>query len=147
MTNQTIYLREAVAELIAGNEETAWTIASLDPTLNEGVTKAQWLEFARKAMATAQARQAAPAPAAAPRAPAPRVFEVGKTYWTRSLCDYDHVISATIVSRTAKTVKAETSRGVKTFRIRADYNGNESFQPWGNFSMAPTISAEKVAKD
>jgi len=31
-------------------------------------------------------------------------FVVGKTYTTRSVCDHDCIISATIVKRTAKTV-------------------------------------------
>jgi hypothetical protein len=71
-------------------------------------------------------------------------FEAGKTYATRSICDYECVISATIVKRTAKTVTVETSRGVKLFRVATDWNGNESFKPWGSYSMAPTISADDL---
>ena len=68
-------------------------------------------------------------------------FEAGKTYWTRSICDADMVISETIVSRTEKSVK--TASG-KTFRVK-EYNGVEQIKPWGSFSMAPRIGADKVA--
>jgi hypothetical protein len=70
-----------------------------------------------------------------------KTFEAGKTYWTRSIVDADHIIRETVVSRTAKTVK--TASG-KTFRV-AEFNGVEFFKPWGNYSMAPRISADKVA--
>jgi hypothetical protein len=68
-------------------------------------------------------------------------FEAGKTYSTRSICDASMVISETITSRTAKTVK--TASG-KSFRV-AEYNGVEFIKPWGSYSMAPRISADKVA--
>lgn len=71
-------------------------------------------------------------------------FETGKTYFCRSICDYDHVIEATIISRTAKTVKAETKRGTKTFRV-FELLGNEALRPWGNYSMAPIITADRVS--
>lgn len=66
-------------------------------------------------------------------------FEPGKTYTTRSICDHDCIIRETITSRTAKTVT--TTRG-KTFRV-SEYNGIEQFKPWGNYSMAPIMSADK----
>lgn len=68
-------------------------------------------------------------------------FEVGKTYHTRSICDSEMVISATIAKRTAKTV---TTTDGKTFRLR-EYQGIEKFNPWGSYSMAPIISADKAA--
>lgn len=72
-------------------------------------------------------------------------FEAGKTYSTRSIGDHNCVIWAVIVSRTAKTVKAETSRGIKTFRL-STYNGIEMFRPWGSFSMAPIIDATDLVQ-
>jgi hypothetical protein len=68
-------------------------------------------------------------------------FIAGKTYATRSICDADMVIRETIVSRTAKTVK--TASG-KSFRVN-EYDGVEFIKPWGSYSMAPRISADKVA--
>lgn len=69
-------------------------------------------------------------------------FEVGKTYATRSIGDSECIIRATIVRRTAKTVTAQTSRGVQTFRVSVSYCGqNEMFRPWGSYSMAPILEA------
>jgi len=71
-------------------------------------------------------------------------FVVGKTYSTRSLCDHDCVISATIAKRTAKTVTLTSGymgRDQKTFRLSVDPNGAEQFAPWGTYSMSPMIRA------
>lgn len=67
-------------------------------------------------------------------------FEIGKTYFTRSICDHDHIIKATIAKRTEKTVTtAEGKRfGVKIFE------DVEQINPWGRYSMAPIISADMV---
>lgn len=70
-------------------------------------------------------------------------FEVGKTYATRSVCDSECRIGITISSRTAKTIKTEAG---KTLRIFIDFQGFEAVRPWGSYSMAPIISAEKVAR-
>jgi hypothetical protein len=68
-------------------------------------------------------------------------FVAGKTYQTRSICDANMIIRETIVSRTAKTVK--TASG-KTLRVK-EYNGIEQILPWGSYSMAPRISADRMA--
>lgn len=65
-------------------------------------------------------------------------FEVGKTYYTRSIGDHNCIIRRTIARRTAKTI--ETTDGGK-FRIFLDCNGAEAIRPWGRFSMAPVLSA------
>jgi hypothetical protein len=67
-------------------------------------------------------------------------FEIGKTYFTRSIGDSNATFTATIVSRTAKTVKTDAG---KTFRV-SKYNGAEFFMPEGRYSMAPTIRADRV---
>lgn len=64
-------------------------------------------------------------------------FEVGKTYTTRSICDSECLIRATIIRRTAKTV---TLASGKTFRLSV-YRDVEQFRPWGNYSMSPVIDA------
>jgi hypothetical protein len=65
------------------------------------------------------------------------MFEVTKTYSTRSIGDHNCVFEITVVSRTAKTVK--TSDG-KTLRI-GSFEGVEFVRPMGNYSMAPIIRA------
>lgn len=76
---------------------------------------------------------------------AAKTFEVGKTYWTRSLVDYDSISSFTILARTAKqittTVRGETvKRGVRV------NDGVETFSPFGSYSMSPTIWADKAVQ-
>ncbi len=68
-------------------------------------------------------------------------FQAGRTYQTRSICDSECLIRATIAKRTAKTV---TTADGKTFRISV-YEGVEQFKPWGSYSMAPAISANRLA--
>jgi hypothetical protein len=68
------------------------------------------------------------------------VFAVGTTYQTRSACDYDCILSLTVAARTAKTLT--TAHG-KTLRIRAGEDGVERVMPWGRYSMAPVISADR----
>ena len=67
-------------------------------------------------------------------------FIVGKTYTTRSIVDYNCIISATITKRTAKTVTATVGGKDKTFKPFM-YDGCECFMPFGRHSMAPTIRA------
>ena len=70
-----------------------------------------------------------------------KTFEIGKTYYTRSICDYDCIIKVTVASRTAKTIK--TTDG-KSFRI-AVWSDVEQIKPWGRGSMMPIIDATKIA--
>lgn len=71
-------------------------------------------------------------------------FEPGQTYMTRSVCDHNCIISITVESRTAKTIK--TTAG-KTFRV-SEHEGNEQVSPWGRYSMAPIVGSDdtKVLK-
>jgi hypothetical protein len=68
------------------------------------------------------------------------IFETGKTYWTHSVCDHDTVIEVTIAKRTAKTV---TDTSGKRFGVRL-YDNVERINPWGSYSMAPVVSADRV---
>ena len=70
-----------------------------------------------------------------------QTFETGKTYQTRSICDADMVISVTVTSRTAKTIK--TAEG-KTLRVGI-YDNAEFVKPWGSYSMAPIVRADRIA--
>jgi hypothetical protein len=65
-------------------------------------------------------------------------FVVGKTYYTRSICDHDCVWGHSIKSRTAKMV---TLGNGKRFRIGV-HDGVEFIRPQGNYSMCPILRAE-----
>ena len=73
---------------------------------------------------------------------AKNTFEVGKTYWTRSVCDSECIITITVAKRTAKFLT--TTEG-KRLGI-SSWDGVEHVKPWGTYSMAPIISADKVTK-
>lgn len=69
-------------------------------------------------------------------------FQVGKTYTTRSACDYECIFSFKVIKRTAKFVTLENHVGAI---IRAGvkmHEGIERCYPLGNYSMAPRISAD-----
>lgn len=69
-------------------------------------------------------------------------FEIGNTYFTRSICDFNCAFEETIVSRTEKTVK--TASG-KTLRVSDKYTpGIEQIWPQGKYSMAPVISSNNI---
>lgn len=68
-------------------------------------------------------------------------FQPGGTYKTRSTCDHNCVISVTIASRTAATVT--TTEG-KKFRPGV-YDGAEYIKPWGSYSMAPIVRADRTS--
>lgn len=72
-------------------------------------------------------------------------FETGKTYTMRSVCDYDCIWTYTVIKRTACTVTLKDEHGdIKTCRISKlgiEIFGEESCNPLGNYSMAPTLRA------
>ena len=72
-------------------------------------------------------------------------FEVGQTYWTRSIGDADCIIEKKILKRTAKTVtvNAGGSRSQTRFKIHVDEDGREFIFPWGRFSMCPALGADR----
>jgi len=76
-------------------------------------------------------------------------FEIGKTYILMSLCNREVTWTYKVIGRTAKTIKFEDDRGnVKTCRIVAqisEWRGAESVMPLGTYSMAPVLSADKIA--
>jgi len=68
-------------------------------------------------------------------------FAIGKTYSTRSVCNYDCIFSITVSKRTAKTL---TTTDGKILRIKIDREF-EYVMPEGRYSMAPVISARIVS--
>lgn len=72
-------------------------------------------------------------------------FEVGKTYSTRSICDYDCIFSFEIIGRTEKTVTLKSdSRGTVRRKVRVGEDGVERLDPHGRYSMSPVLSADRV---
>jgi hypothetical protein len=68
-------------------------------------------------------------------------FETGKTYVTRSICDADMIVRVTVAKRTDKTIVTVTG---DRLRVKV-WNGVEQVKPWGSYSMAPIISADRLA--
>jgi hypothetical protein len=67
-------------------------------------------------------------------------FETGKTYYTRSVADYDTIVRVTVAKRTDKTIV--TAAGDR-LRINI-WNDVEQVKPWGSYSMAPIVSADRM---
>lgn len=72
-------------------------------------------------------------------------FLVGKTYSTRSICDYDCIFSFTVLSRTEKTVTITDNRDRTVRRKVRPVNGYEAIDPLGRYSMSPVLTAEDLA--
>lgn len=73
-----------------------------------------------------------------------KVFVVGRTYATRSICDHECIYSFAILGRTAKTVTVQIN-GETVRRGVSVYNGVEQFKPFGSYSMCAIIRADKIA--
>lgn len=73
-------------------------------------------------------------------------FEIGKTYATRSICDFETIFRFEILARTDKSVKANVSGKTVTRRLRVVDWGNgpvEQFKPFGSYSMCAIINADE----
>jgi hypothetical protein len=69
-------------------------------------------------------------------------FTAGQTVSARSVCDYDCIFSAVVVSRTAKRVTLSLNRGkVVTVKVQTNEDGSEFCFPQGRYSMAPIFRA------
>lgn len=75
-------------------------------------------------------------------------FEIGQTYTMRSACMHDCVWSYTVTARTAQTITITDGKEVKRCRINkqcSEWNNAETVHPLGRYSMAPSLSADRVA--
>lgn len=72
-------------------------------------------------------------------------FQVGETYAGRSICDHDCVFEFTILARTAKQVTVIVD-GKTVRRGLSIHNDVEFFRPFGNYSMATSIYANRRVK-
>jgi hypothetical protein len=71
-----------------------------------------------------------------------RKFVVGKTYTTRSICDYDTIYRFEIVARTAKQMTIREHGEIKKRGIFVR-DGVEYCKPHGTYSMCAIISADR----
>jgi len=69
-------------------------------------------------------------------------FQVGSTYSARSICNYDIVWSFEILRRTEKSVWVKVD-GRKVRRAIEVCRDCESFYPFGKYSMAAVIMADR----
>ena len=67
-------------------------------------------------------------------------FQVGKTYYARSICDHDCIFRLTVAARTAKTI---TTRDGNRLGVKV-WQGVEQVKPFGSYSMAVVIGADKL---
>jgi hypothetical protein len=70
-------------------------------------------------------------------------FELGKTYYTRSVADYDTIVRVTVAKRTDKTIVTAAGDRLK---IKV-WDGVEQVKPWGSYSMAPIVGADRLLTD
>lgn len=74
------------------------------------------------------------------------VFKVDHYYSTRSICDYDCIITIKVLKRTAKFITVETGGKIKRLGVKnCPYYNCETCEPWGRFSMSPVINAQPKA--
>jgi len=84
-------------------------------------------------------------------------FEVGKSYWVRSTCDYNCIWNFTITGR-SKSGKSVTFKKMgddfnheKRCKIKIyksfTYGDCEYIKPMGDFSMSPILTADDVIKE
>jgi len=70
-------------------------------------------------------------------------FEIGVTYYTRSICDHDCVMEFEVLSRTNKTIVISSNiTGVKRVTVY-EFKDSENAMPLGRYSMAPVIIADR----
>lgn len=72
-------------------------------------------------------------------------FEFGRTYFNRFIGDADSRFECTVIKRTAKTVTITTAMYDQPVRrtIRV-WNGVEEILPFGKYSLAPVLRADRV---
>jgi hypothetical protein len=75
-----------------------------------------------------------------------KTFETGKRYFGRFITDADSVFSFEIARRTAKFVWLKDRSGALLRRGVRVSCGAEYCLPYGSYSMAPSLSAERVTR-
>lgn len=76
-----------------------------------------------------------------------KAFETGASYFGRFITDYDATFSFSVERRSARYVWLKGADGkVKKRGVRV-YGGVETCLPFGDYSMAPSISADRRCTD
>ena len=89
-------------------------------------------------------KKVAPKKAVSKKEAAPNVkqFTAGQKLQARSIGDSNTIFEGEVVKRTAKTVTVKTRmKGVQSYRVKVDGDGNEFIFPFGQYSMAPIFKA------
>lgn len=71
-------------------------------------------------------------------------FEVGKIYSMRSACDHNCTWTYIVIARTAQTITISDGKNNQRCRISkgaSECLGRETVYPFGQYSMAPSLSA------
>jgi len=75
-------------------------------------------------------------------------FDIGSTYWCRSVGDYNAIWKFKVLKRTNKTITIVAGPGwtpeIKRISI---YEEEEQVRPIGNYSMAPILGAKNLHED
>lgn len=75
-------------------------------------------------------------------------FKIGNVYECRSICDYDCVWSYTVIGRTNSTITIKNNETGKVQKNRilgfSKQTGIETVYPLGNYSMCPSLSADRA---
>lgn len=73
-------------------------------------------------------------------------FDVGKTYYTRSICNHDCIFAYTVTARTAKTITLwDTNMEINIGKRKVSiFDNEEVVYPKGKYSMAPMIRASRI---
>ncbi|WP_227868173.1 hypothetical protein [Clostridioides sp. ZZV15-6388] len=69
-------------------------------------------------------------------------FEVGKTYFAKSVCDHNCVYTIEVIKRTDKTITYKEDDTVRCAKIR--FSDDYEYIRVGNHSMAPNFSAKDL---
>ncbi len=69
-------------------------------------------------------------------------FEIGKEYYTRSICDHECIYTIKIVSRSPKTIVYEYDGDTRRSKIHVDERQDCEFIRPDRYSMAPTFHAD-----
>lgn len=73
-------------------------------------------------------------------------FEQGKKYWCNSVCDSNCTWLFEIIKRTDNNVWIKDHHTGETVRKKVKvWNDVEEVMPLGTYSMAPILSAERIA--
>jgi predicted anti-sigma-YlaC factor YlaD len=70
-------------------------------------------------------------------------FQIGQTYYDRSICDHNCIFQFTVLARTAKTITTTVS-GKVVKRGLSTWEGVEQFKPFGSYSMCSIVSADRT---